>query len=205
MSGTPGRRFLCLFWRETKQRPELKISYKTGSGGEKICWQRNLERGSWQRNPERGCWQRNPERVSWQWNPERVSWRRETQRGCRERTAEGTSQDELAVQSGQRSAEVGSEEDSQRRVGIPCGFRRSFAKNTLPAIVYKMHEKLYKKVSQNYPSCTWSWPKSISFVCSFSPTHSVVFLVAVKKCVIPLSEPTGWITFYFPSVKINLY
>ena len=108
------------------------------------------------------------------------------QRGSREQTAEGTSQDELAVESGQWSAEGGSEEDGQRWVGIPSGFCRSLAKNTLPAIVYKMHEKLYKKkVSQNYPSCTWSWPKSILFVCSFSPTPSVVFLVAIKKCVIP--------------------
>ena len=120
-----------------------------------------------------------PERVSWQRNPERISWRRETQRGSRERTAEGTSQDELTVQSWQRSAEGGSEEDGQRWVGIPSGYCRSFAKNTLPAIVYKMYEKLYKKVSQNYPSCTWSWHKSILFVCSFSPIPSVVFLVAV--------------------------
>ena len=53
-------------------------------------------------------------KTSWQMNPERVSWRRETQRGSRERTAKGTSQRELAVQSGQWSAEVGSEEDAQR-------------------------------------------------------------------------------------------
>ena len=165
--GTPGRQSLCLFWRETKQRPELEISDKTGSGGEKTSWKRN---------------------------PERASRRRVTQRGSWEQTAEGTSQYELAVQSGKQSAEGGSEEDDQRWVEIPTGFCRSFAKNTLPAIVYKMYEKLYKKVSQNYPSCIRSWPKSILFVCSFSLTPSVVFLVAVKKCVIPLSEPTGWIT-----------
>ena len=109
------------------QRPELEISDKTGSGGEKTSWQRN------------------PERVSWQRNLERVSWRRETQRGSRERTAEGTSQNELAVQSGQRSAEGGGGEDSQRWLGIPSGFWRSFAKNTLPAIVYKMQKKMYTK------------------------------------------------------------
>ena len=62
-----------------------------------------------------------------------------TQRGSvgeerrRERTAEGTSQDELAVQSGQRSAEGGSEEDDQRWVGIPSGFCRSFAKKYTPS------------------------------------------------------------------------
>ena len=96
MGGPPSRRSLCLFWRETKQSPELEISDKTGSGGEK------------------NSWQRNPERVSWQRNPKKASWRKEMQRGRRERTAEGTSQDELAVQSGQRSAAGGSEEDGQR-------------------------------------------------------------------------------------------
>ena len=35
VGGTPGRRCLCLFWRETKQRPELEISDETGSGGER--------------------------------------------------------------------------------------------------------------------------------------------------------------------------
>ena len=54
VGGTPGRRSLCLFRRETKQSPELKISDKTGSGREKTSWQRNRERGSWQRNRERG-------------------------------------------------------------------------------------------------------------------------------------------------------
>ena len=96
MGGMPGRRSLCLFWRETRQRPELEISDKTGKGGAKRSWQMN------------------PERVSGQRNPERVSWRRETQRGSQERTAEAASQNELAVQSGQRSPEGGSEEDSQR-------------------------------------------------------------------------------------------
>ena len=97
-----------------------------------------------------------------------------------------------AVDNGQQQEAV--RKTSQRWVGIPSGICRSFAKNTLPTIICKMHEKLYKKVSQNYPSCSWSWPKSILFVCSFSPTPSVVFLVAVRKCVIPLSEPTRWIT-----------
>ena len=46
-------------------------------------------------------------------------------------------------------------------------------------------------VSQNHPSWTWVKPSPYcSFlVCSYSPAPSVVFLVAIKKCVIPLSEP----------------
>ena len=43
-------------------------------------------------------------------------------------------------------------------------------------------------VSQNHPSYTWINP-SILFVCYFSPTPLIVFLVAMKKCAIPLSEP----------------
>ena len=35
MGGRPGRQFLCLFWREIKQRPELEISDETGCGGRK--------------------------------------------------------------------------------------------------------------------------------------------------------------------------
>ena len=69
-----------------------------------------------------------------------------------------------------------------------------------------MHEKLYKNVSQNYLSCIWSWPKSILFVCFvFSTTPSIVFLVAVKKCVIPLSEPNGWITGHEIGFKKLMY
>ena len=45
--------------------------------------------------------------------------------------------------------------------------------------------------SRGHLSCTWVNPSPYcSFVlCSFSPAPSVVFLVAIKKCVIPLSEP----------------
>ena len=136
--------FFCLGAKPNKglssrslTRPEVGEKRQVGKGS---------QRGRLAKEPREGQLQRNPERVN---------WRRETQRDNRERTAEETGQDELEVQSGQRSAEGGSEEDGQRRVGIPSGFCRSFAKNTLPAIAYKMHEKLYKKVSQNYPSCTW--------------------------------------------------
>ena len=85
VDGTRARRFLCLFWRENKQRPELEISDETGSGGGKA--------GS--REARVGV--------------RKGTQRRETQRGSRERTAEGTSQDELVVQSRQRSAEGSSE------------------------------------------------------------------------------------------------
>ena len=45
--GTPSRRSFCLFWRETKQRPELEIFNATRSG------QGNASQGVEKRNPEK--------------------------------------------------------------------------------------------------------------------------------------------------------
>ena len=45
--GAPSRRSFCLFWRETKQRPELEIFDATGSG------QGNANQGVGKRNPEK--------------------------------------------------------------------------------------------------------------------------------------------------------
>ena len=117
---------------------------------------------------------------------------RETQRGSRERTAEGTSQDELAVQSRQRSAEGSREEDDQRWVGIPSGFCRSFAKKYTPAIVYKMHEKLYKNILENYPSFAWSWPMSILFVCCPFFSHSLRCISCSRKETCDTPVVTHW-------------
>ena len=169
VGGPPSRRSLCLFWRETEQR----------------AWTRDLRRdrkweGKGRSGEAKGAVGKGTQRRS-------VGEERR-----REAVENGSGKDQSRWVSSLQKEAV--KEDSQTLVGIPCGFCRSFAKNTLPVIVFKMHEKLYKKVSQNYPSCTWSWPKSILFACSFSPTPSVVFLVTVRKCVIPLSEPTGWIT-----------
>ena len=55
-------------------------------------------------------------------------------------------------------------DDSQKWVGIPSGFTRSFAKNTLPAIVYKMHEKLYKKCHR---TTLFALGAHLSTYCSF--------------------------------------
>ena len=52
VGGTPGRRFLCLFRRKTKQRPELEISDKTGSGGGKASLRE--ARGSVGKGTQRG-------------------------------------------------------------------------------------------------------------------------------------------------------
>ena len=66
-------------------------------------------------------------------------------------------------------------------VGVP---RKIYARDS-----QQNARKAEQKVSQNYPSCTWSWPLAILFVCSFSPTPSVVFLVAAQKCMIPGRNP----------------
>ena len=114
---------------------------------------------------------------------QRGGWWRETQGGSRERTAVGTSQDELEFQSGQRSAEGGSEENCQRWVGILCGFCRSFAKNTLSAIKKCHKTTLLAFGADLSPYC--------SFVL-FLPLPRLYFLWLY--CVIARSEPTGWIT-----------
>ena len=53
----------------------------------------------------------------------------------------------------------------------------------------QMHREC--KVSQNPFLALGADQSPCLFVCSFSPTLSVVFYVAVKKCVISLSETTG--------------
>ena len=60
----------CLFWRETKQRPQLEIFDETGSG-------QGNAREELEKEPREG------------------SWRRVTQRGSRQRTVEETSGREI--------------------------------------------------------------------------------------------------------------
>ena len=106
-------------------------------------WARDIRRDQkwkWKGRSERsqrGSWQRNPKGAVVKGNQR--GWVSDERRG-------------EAVENGHQSRWVsspeykgGSEQDGQRLVGIPSDFCMSFAKNTLPAIVYKMHEKLYKK------------------------------------------------------------
>ena len=87
-----------------------------------------------------------------------------------------------------RSAEGGSK---GRQLAFLVAFvevsRKIQARNSL-----QMHGEC--KVSQNPFLALGADPSPCLFVCSFSSTLSVVFYVAVKKCVIPLSETTEWIT-----------
>ena len=65
--GGPSRRSFCLFWRETKQRPELEIFDTTGSGqgnASQSVWKKELREGSWQMVTQRGSRQRSAEGSS---------------------------------------------------------------------------------------------------------------------------------------------
>ena len=157
--------FVC-FGAKPKQRPELEISDETGSG----------RKGRSERS-ERGSWQRNSEKVS---------WRRETQRGSRQRRAEqsgrlwvGCPENDSQQKSGGRLLrpdELHGGGLTNTRRCQHCWWlfvevsRKIHASNSL-----QFHRECRKL--QNYPSCTWSWHKSLLFVCSFFPTLSVVFLL----------------------------
>ena len=70
VGGPLSRRSLCLFWRETKQMPELKISTRPEVGKGTPVWSSKKE-------------------------PTGGSWRKVTQKGSRHRTAEETSRHEI--------------------------------------------------------------------------------------------------------------
>ena len=72
-------------------------------------------------------------------------------------------------------------ENRSRWVGIPSSVVE-FSLESMLALVYICTQEM---------QCRLNWPKHIVrlFVCSFSPGPLIVFLVAVRKCAIPLSEP----------------
>ena len=63
VGGPLSRRSLCLFWRETKQRPELEISTgpEVGKGTPVKSWKKELSAGSWRRARQKGSWQSTPD------------------------------------------------------------------------------------------------------------------------------------------------
>ena len=87
VGGSLSRRYLCLFWRETKQRPELEISTRleVGKGTPVRSWKKEPTGNSWRRATERGSWQSTPDNRRHQsaWDRVHHQWGK-------------TSQDELA-------------------------------------------------------------------------------------------------------------
>ena len=74
MGGPLSRRSFCLFWYDTKQRPELEISTRP-----------EVDKGTPEKELEKGT--------------QRGSWRRKTQKSSRQRTAEETSRHEIGSRS----------------------------------------------------------------------------------------------------------
>ena len=56
MGGPLSRRSLCLFWCETKQRPEFEIFDEAGQG--------NTSQSNWKKEPREGSWRRAAEETS---------------------------------------------------------------------------------------------------------------------------------------------
>ena len=155
VGGPLSRRLLCQFWPERAWTRYLRRD-RSGGGKAGTREARAVDKGT-----------HKGELVK---EPREFSWRGKTQRGSRRQTAEETPRrviesrdseedrrDEFAVLSRQRSAV---REDQSRSVGIPS----SLVEKYTPALVNRCTGDA---VSQNYPSCTWSWPKPILFDWSF--------------------------------------
>ena len=113
-------------------------------------------------------------------NPEEGSWRNVTRVASRHRTAEVTSWHAI----GSRAVR----EDRSRWVGIPSSFVEILLE--IHASI-SLHMHIRNAMLHNSPSRARINP-SILFVWSFvlfPPTPLIVFLVAMKKSAIPLSEP----------------
>ena len=76
-------------------------------------------------------------------------------------------------------------EDRSRWVGIPSSFVE-FSLEIYASVSLHIHKG--NAMLHNISSCAWINP-SILLVCSFSPALLIVFLVAMKKCAMPLPEP----------------
>ena len=79
-------------------------------------------------------------------------------------------------------------EQQSRWVGIPSSFVEILLE--IHASV-SLHMHIGNAMLHNFSYCAWINPRLIVrlLVCSFSPAPLIVFLVAMKKCAMPLSEP----------------
>ena len=161
-----GRLSIGLFWRETQTK----------------AWARDLRRD--QKKGRKGRSERS----------QRVSWRRETQRGSRQRRAEESGR--LWVD----CPENVSQQKSERRLLKPDELHRGRPNQheKMPALLVPFYRSFAKNTRQRYSTDAQGMQchkttflalgADINPYCSFvlfSPTLSVVFFVAVKKCEIP--------------------
>ena len=153
VGGPLSKRFLCLFWRETKQRPEIEILTRpeVGKGTPVRSWKKELREGSWR-------------------------WATERAVGSRHWTAKEISQHEIeSSSSGRRTVKMS--QHSSWFVEISLEIHTSVSQQGM-----QCHNLTFLHLSWPKPYCS-------CVLCSFSPTPLIVFLVAIEKCVIPLSEP----------------
>ena len=175
---TPSRRPFCLFWCDTKQRPELEIFDATGSGVGKAGPREDrgqLEKGTQREQLAKGDAEGQSTTDS----------RRDQSGEIESRGSEEDRKDEFAVLSRQRSAAVRKMVKDESAFLVAC---RSFAKKCTSALVYR---NTGNAVLQNSLLALWvDLNPYCSFVLySFSPNLSVVFLVAIKKCEMPRRKP----------------
>ena len=154
LCGLYARQTVSLFWHETKKRPELKISNKTGSGGGKA-------------GP------REARGAVGKGIPKRVSWRREMQRGSRQRRGEESGR--LWVD----CPENVSQQKSERRLLKPDELHRGWANQHRPALVYR-----YTGNTSCHKTTFLALGADISPYCSFvlfSPTLSLSCIFCGRK------------------------
>ena len=166
--------FIC-FGAKPKQRPDLEISDKTGSGGGKEG--PRGDRGQLAKEPREGQLAKgDAERQSTRKNRgERsaLSWL------CREWQSQKSERrllkpDELH----------GDRVNQHKKMSALLAHFVEVSSKIHVSVSLQMHGEC--KVTQNSLSCAWSWHKPILFVCSFF-SHSLgcISFVVVKKCELP--------------------
>ena len=134
------------------------------------AWARDLRRDrKWVRVRESGVGQRNSEKSVGDERSRRAS-------GSRHRTTEETSRHEI----GSSSCE-----------GRPVKMSQHSSWFVEFSLEIHASISLQRMRCHNLTFLHLSWPKAYCslVLCSFSPTLLIVFLVAIRKCAIPLSEP----------------
>ena len=154
--------FVC-FGAKPTQRPELEISHETGSGGGNECPRE--DRGS-------------VDKVRWREAVDNGEQRRPVDKGRRRDAVDNGVQGK----DGQQKEAV--RENSQKWVGTPSVFLKKFRAKYTSAIVYRFTEN-----ARCHKNPFLRLELTQVRVCSFSPTLSVVFLGAVKKCDIRRRKP----------------
>ena len=172
--GCQSRRFICLFWRETRQRilgPEISPYPEVGRGRERAV-DGGPGRGSW-RWTAGGSWRRDPAEGSWRWTAEwraAESWRGTTDRGSQHRTPETVGD------------KIGSSEEDRLKMS-------AFEVLVEFLLVTHASDSPHMHIVFAIPLfCPWLTPSFVrvcSFVLLFSPFPRSYSCVGKEMCVTP--------------------